>query len=244
MLTLQGVDIVDAGNGYSGTVTKSVLSEGETYKVLTKATDIIGGLYTDGVAYTQGSDINSSLIPMFVQETLAMFYATDSYANKIIQMNPNFKWAFIPSVGVDDKAKYKGYALSEGTGSYICNNGNDSRMQGAYEVIKFLAKPENQSFWSQCTGYVPYTEEASQQADYVEWMTANFPSLENVKAMLLASPADLRGPYCTVSNALLTSLNQILSSVCTEPGGDLKGYVEEAELMLNESIEIELLRNQ
>lgn len=244
MLTLQGVDMVDADNGYSGDASRCVFAEGETATALNKALDIFGGLYKDKVALTYGSDTNSESIPLFVKGELAMFYATNSYANKVVTYNPTFNYTFIPSVPVDASATYLGNAMSEGTGSYICNTGDEAEMQGAYEFIKFLAKPENQAYWATCTGYIPYTEEGYNQADYQTWMTTNFPAAANVKNILLNSAAELRGPYTIIPNALQSACTEIYYAVSLDPTGDKAAIVQEAIDVVDEAFEIQALRNK
>ncbi len=241
-LTLQGVDMVDNGNGYDGEATKTVLQDGETKKALDKVLKIFGKLYKDEVALTYGSDLNGECIPMFVKQELAMFYATNSYANKIVNYDPTFEWVFIPSVPVDANGKYIGQAMSEGTGSYICNTGREEEMQGAYEFIKFLAKPENQAYWATCTGYIPYTEEGYAQESYQTWMTENFPSAANVKTILLNSAADLRGPYTTIPNALMSACADLYFAVSLEPEGDYDSFIQDAVDMVDEAFEIQALR--
>ena len=242
MLTLQGVDMVDADNGYSGEVTSCIFDEGDTAKALNKAMDIFAKLYKNKVALTYGSDINSNSIPLFVKGDCAMFYATNSYANKVVTYNPDFEYVFIPSVPVDANAKYLGNALSEGTGSYICNTGDEAEMQGAYEFIKFLAKPENQAYWATCTGYIPYTEEAYAVETYQTWMTTNFPSATKVKEILLNSPGELRGPYVTIPNALQTACSDLYYAVSLEPTGDISEFIQEGIDVVDEAIEIQALR--
>lgn len=242
-LTLQGVDMVDAGNGYEGQASKSVFNEGETKAALDKVLSIFGGLYKNEVALTYGSDTNSESIPLFVKGNLGMFYATNSYANKVVSYSPKFEFAFIPSVPVDANGTYIGQGMSEGTGSYICNTGDEAEMQGAYEFIKFLAQPENQAYWATCTGYIPYTEDGYNQESYQTWMTTNFPSAANVKQILLNSAAELRGPYTIIPNALQSACTDLYYAVALDPEGNYDDYIQEAIDLVDEAFEIQALRN-
>lgn len=241
-LTLQGVDMVDAGNGYDGEATKSVLNEGETKKALDKVLNIFGGLFSKGAALTYGSNTNGEVIPLFVKGDLGMFYATNSYANKIVLYNPEFEFVFIPSLPVDASGTYVGQSLSEGTGNYICNTGDEAEMEGAYEFLKFLAKPENQAYWATCTGYIPYTEAGYNEESYQTWMTENFPSAANVKQMLLNSAADLRGPYTIIPNAIQTACNDLYYAIALDPSGNYEDYIQEAIDVIDEAFEIQALR--
>lgn len=242
-LTLQGVDMVDAGNGYKGQASKSVFNEGDTKKALDKVLNIFGGLYKNEVALTYGSDINSNSIPLFVKGNLGMFYATNSYANKVVGYEPDFEFTFIPSVPVDASGTYVGQAMSEGTGNYICNTGDEAEMQGAYEFIKFLGKPENQAYWATCTGYIPYTEDGYNEESYQTWMTTNFPAATTVKQILLNSAAELRGPYTIIPNALQTACTDLYMAVALEPEGNYDDFIQEAIDVVDEAFEIQALRN-
>ncbi len=242
MLTLQGVDIVDADNGYSGDAEKCVFGEGETAKALNKALEIYGNLYKNNVALTYGCDTNGEKVPQFAKGNLGFFYATNSYAQRIIERKTNLKFTFIPSVPVDANGTYIGQALSEGTGNYICNTGNEEEMQGAYELIKFLCNPENQAYYAQCTGYIPYTEEGYNQEDYLSWMRAEFPAAENVKNILLNSDAELRGPYTTIANALMSACNSLYSETAMNPSGNYSEYIQSAIETVDEALEIQALR--
>ncbi len=241
-LTLQGVDIVDADNGYAGEAEKCVLGEGETAEVLNKNMEIYGNLYKNHVALTYGSDTNGEKVPQFVNGNLGFFYATNSYAQKILLRKPSFEFTFVPSLPVDANGKYAGQALSEGTGNYICNTGDEEEMQGAYELVKFLCKPENQSYFAQSTGYVPYTEEGYNQEDYQAWMTTNFPASAKVKDMLLNSDADLRGPYTSIPNALMSACSSLYSDVALNPSGNYDEFIQSAIDSIDEALEIQALR--
>lgn len=234
MMTMQGVDIVDGGNGYTGKVTKSVLTEGESYKALSKAVGLISQMYKDGVAldYGYGSDCSS----IFKANDLLFWKCTNSSTHNVFTANSAIKWAFIPSVGVDDNAKYKGSALSEGTGIFICNTGNEKEMQGAYEFIKFLSKPENQNAFAQGIGYLPYTQEAMEQ--YLPWAKENFPSAETLLTMMANSPKDLQLPYVAVGGEINLAFADLLGSLSVSPEGNTDAYIEDAEGAINAAIKI------
>lgn len=238
MMTMQGVDIVDGGNGHSGEVTKSVLMEGQSYEALSKAVNLISQMYKDGVAldYGYGSDCSS----IFKANDLLFWKCTNSSTHNIFTANSSIQWAFIPSVGVDENAKYKGSALSEGTGIFICNTGNEKEMQGAYEFIKFLSQPENQNEFAQGIGYLPYTQEAMEQ--YLPWAEENFPSAEKVLSMMAASPEELQLPYVAVGGEINLAFADLLGSLSVNPEGDADAYIEDAESAINAALKIYEMR--
>jgi len=240
LLTMQGVDIVDGGNGYTGKVTKSVLLEGETNASIKKAVKLISEMYQDGVAldYGYGSDCAS----IFKANDLLFWKCTNSSTHNVFTANSSIDWAFIPSVGVDEDAEFKGSALSEGTGIFICNTGDDKEMQGAYEFIKFLSKPENQNYFAQGIGYLPYTQEASEQ--YMEWAKENFPSADKLLNMLSNSPKELQLPYVAVGGEINLAFADLLGALSVNPDGDLDSYITDASDAIDAAIKIYEMRQE
>lgn len=244
MLTIQGVDFTDADNGYSGEPTKSLLLEGETNAAIKKAMTLFASLYKADAAYSFGSGGAGMGQSSFLAGDLLFWTCTNSYAHNVIDANPEFEWAFVPSVGVDANAEYMGSALCEGTGLFICDTGDDVEMQGAYAFIKFLVSPKNQIHWVTNLGYVPYTEDATNDPEYVAWMEENFPSAKTVTQMLLKSPEGFGLPYVGIGNELLTANYNLFSSVAADPSGDIDGYIKEAATRIDEALQILALRNK
>ncbi|MBQ8804318.1 MAG: extracellular solute-binding protein [Tyzzerella sp.] len=240
MLTMQGVDIVDGGNGYTGEVTKSLLLEGESNAALTKAVNLIAKMYQDGVAldYGYGSDCSS----IFKANDLLFWKCTNSSTHNVFTANSGIDWAFIPSVGVDENAEFKGSALSEGTGIFICNTGDEKEMQGAYEFIKFLSQPENQNYFEQGIGYLPYTKEAAEQ--YMEWAKENFPSAEKLLNMLSNSPKELQLPYVAVGGEINLAFADLLGTISVSPKGDVNTYIEDASSAIDAALKIYEMRKE
>lgn len=238
MMTMQGADIVDGGNGHEGKVTKAILTEGESNAALKKAVTLISQMYKDGVAldYGYGSDCSS----IFKANDLLFWKCTNSSTHNVFTSNSAIKWAFIPSVGIDDNAKFKGNALSEGTGIFICNTGNEKEMQGAYEFIKFLSLPENQNEFAQGIGYLPYTQEAMEQ--YLPWAETNFPSAENLLSKLSSSPKELQLPYVAVGGEINLAFDNLLGSLSVSPDGDTDSYIADAENAINAALKIYEMR--
>lgn len=240
LLTMQGIDIVDGGNGYSGEVTKSLLTEGENNAALKKIVNLVSKMYQDGVAldYGYGSDCTS----IFKANDLLFWKCTNSSTHNVFTANSGIDWTFIPSVGIDENAKFKGSALSEGTGIFICNTGNEKEMQGAYEFIKFLSRPENQNYFAEGIGYLPYTEEASK--DYMEWAKDNFPSAERLLSMLSNSPKELQLPYTAVGGEVALAFAELLGNISVNPKGDSDSYIEDASETIDAALKIYKMRKE
>jgi len=244
MLAIQGVDVIDADNGYSGDPTKSLLLEGETNSAIKKAMTLFASLYKAKAAYPFGSGGSGMGRSSFMAEELIFWRATNSAVAEVNDANPSFEWSFIPSVGVDANAKYMGSALCGGTGLFICDTGDEVEMKGAYEFIKFLAEPQRQVQWAVDCGYLPYTEDAANSPEYVAWMEENFPAAKKVTQMLLNNPEGLGAPYVGIGNELLTAYYNLFSAVGADPDGDMDTYIKEASTRIDEALQILALRNK
>ena len=240
MLTMQGVDIVDGGNGYAGEVTKSLLLEGESNAAIAKGVQLISKMYKDGVAldYGYGSDCSS----IFKSNDLLFWKCTNSSTHNVFSANSGIDWAFIPSLGVDENAEFKGNALSEGTGIFICNTGDEKEMQGAYEFIKFLSQPENQNYFAQGIGYLPYTEEA--KVEYLEWAKENFPSADDLLNKLSNTPKELQLPYTAVGGEINLAFADLLGAISVNPEGDMNSYIEDASSAIDAALKIYEMRKE
>lgn len=237
MMTLEGVDAVDNDNGYTDFATRSLYTEGATNAALTEAMTAYAELYANGAAMPFGNDVNGEIIPSFVSGDVAMFFATNSYAAKLLSYESNINFTFIPMVGLTENAAHEG-VISSGTGNYICASASDAEKQGAYEFIKFLAQAENQSFWCEQTGYIPYTQACSDYESYKTWMTENFPAAEQLLADLLATDGSLKLPYISVATDQLNANILMMEQLYIDPAGDVQAYLEEAAATIDEALEI------
>lgn len=243
MLLYQGVDIYDNDNGHSGDITKCLYAEGETYDALKKMTAIYADLFKSGVA-VENSSGPDSYASVFTSGKTLFWSCTSSYVYEFENVNVNFEWAFIPFKGVDDNAKHQNTVMPEGTGIFIADNGDEKKMQGAYEFIKFLARPENQLFWSTFRGYTPYTEEALASEEWITWRDENYPSEAKLEEMLKAGNKDLKFPNSKLIGKLGNTNTQIISSIIENPDSNMEEIIKNAAEDINQSIEILNLRGK
>lgn len=238
MMTYQGVDIFDADNGYSGDITKCLYDvKGETKDALTKITKILADMHDKGVAYPNADGAGGGS-KVFINEQVVFWSCTNSDIDQLFDVDLGFEWSFIPLTGIDENAKFKGEVLSEGTGMFIANTGNEREMQGAYEFIKFVAEAENQIYFCESTGYVPYTSEASNNEEWITWSAEEFPGADALAKRMQSAPKDLKFPYSKLTNQLLTANSELISNIMNDPKGDVNGYVTEAANSLNKSIKM------
>ncbi len=242
MMTIEGAYYVDAENGYEGKPTKSVLLEGKNKKAMKKASEIYAELYASDSAVEYGSAPGTVSFPLFNDEKCAMVYATHSYGVYVFPSNPDFEYVFLPSVGITEQAKHKGSIIPEGTGFYVVDTGNEKEMQGAYEFVKFFSQVENQSYWCQGEGYVPFTTEAAEYEEYKTWMQEYMACNQSVIDTLKESKAIIRAPYVECFTEVLGVSRSLFENVAYDPKGDLNKYMKEAAYVLEEGMEIWLER--
>lgn len=243
MLIYQGVDIFDGGNGYTGEITKCLYTEGETNAALKKLLKLQAGLFKSGAAY-KNTGGTSGCMSMFVNEQTLFWTCTNSFVYEFSDLDINFEWAFVPFTGVDENAKYKNCALTEGTGIFIANSGDEAQHQGAYEFIKFMSRTENQVAWCTYRGYVPYTKEAAADQEWLAYQNDFYPSAGLLMQMMQQTPKELRFPNTQLMAQVLSSNANMKSIIMTEPDTNLDELIQNATDNINESIEIQALRGK
>ncbi len=241
-LEIEGVDLADNNDGYSGKPTKSLINSGETKKAIQKFLDLNARLYkTTGPngakgAFSIGNGLGYAVVGDFKAGNLLFWNNTNSYFDKGLKVS--FDWAFLPLTGITDGAKYRNQCISEGTGLFIGNTGKKSEMQGAYEFLKFCAKAENQEIWCTNTSYVPYTNAAAKSAKIAAWQKENFPTASVVTDTLARSSKNLNACYAPTGSELIMSLFQIMSNVCENPNGNFDSYIKEADQRFQQAITV------
>lgn len=243
MLIYQGVDVFDGGNGYTGDITKCLYTEGETNAALKKLLTLQAGLFKGGAAYKNVGGTSGGM-SLFVNNQVGFWVCTNSFVYEFSGLDIDFEWAFVPFTGIDENAKYKNCALTEGTGIFIANSEDEAQMQGAYEFIKFLARTDNQVEWCTFRGYVPYTKEAAADEKWLSYQNEYYPSAGLVMQMMANTPKELRFPNTQLVAHILSANANIKSIIMTEPDSDMDELIQNAAASINESIEIHNLRNQ
>lgn len=242
MLCYQGVDILDNDNGFAGTPTKCLLGEGDTFTYMQKLADIYAEMVESKCLYYGGGGVSGA--SMFINEQLLFWGGTNSYAYNIKDVNLSFDWAFLPLMGIDDNAQYKDCAMAEGTGLFITNTGDETEMQGAYELIKFLAETENQLEWCTYRGYVPYTNEAVNHETWTNFSAEKFPSAASILEKIQNTPAELRLPYSPVASSMNSACSRLSSMINSDSKGDLDSYIKEVTENVNKSLKLLEMRQE
>ena len=242
ILTYQGVDIIDGGNGHDGDVTKCLYKTGETYESLSKLTGLMANMIDAGVAKENMDEYRGGQAPFVNGEVL--FWTTTNSVVYTMEDATDFEWAFVPLMGVDDDATYKDGVLASGGGLFIANTGNEKEMQGAYEFIKFMSEKDNMIEWSTYGGYIPFTNEALGDSAWTTWRDEHFPSAAALVERMKNTPKELRYPNNPVSEQLKTANKNIFSAIILDPKADVDTYIDEAESSVTGSIQMLNLRKK
>lgn len=242
-LVYQGVDIFDGNNGYDGEITKTLLGEGNTKSALDKLVKLYADMYADGTALSNASG-SEKYMSEFTSGNALFWYVTSSYVYEYSNVNVKFKWAFIPLGGVDSSAKYQNTVIPEGTGMFLANSGDEDKMQGAYEFMKFMSRPENQNFWCTYRGYTPYTEEALATDEWINWRDANFPSEVRIETILKAGDNKVTFPHSELNTEAVNELGTLLAGLVQNPKADTGALIDKAADTINQDIELLQLRGQ
>lgn len=238
MLLLQGMDLVDAGNGYDGKPTNCLYDEGETYKALYKYCEILAGLVSSGAAMKNNSGADGGT-STFVNGQALFWATTSSFVYEFADIEMTFEWGFVPFRGVDDNAKYSNEVLAEGTGIFIGNTGNEKKMQGAYEFIKFLGQPENQIYWCTFRGYTPYLQSVLESTEWTEWRDANHPTEKLLEGPLMSDNMELRYPNLNVMSRVQNADSEIQSYIYADPDpSKIDSYIQKAAKAIQDAIDM------
>lgn len=241
MLLYQGVNLFDNKDGYAGDATNCLYDEGDTYKVLYKYCEILSELYKTEAAMKNSNGADGGTTA-FINGKAMFWSTTSSFVYEFADVDMDFEWAFIPFKGVDDNAANTDVVFAEGTGIFIGNTGDEEEMQGAYEVIKFFAKPENQIFWCTFRGYTPYTKETLSSEAWITWRDKNHPYEAALEPLLDNTNMTLRFPNVAIITQVLAVDKELTSYIATDPNGDLDSYIKTAKESIQRSLDMANVR--
>lgn len=241
MLLYSGVDLVNNDNGKSGYPTAMMYQEGKTNEALRQLLNLHADLYKSGAGYENTAGAAGGL-KLFASGKVLFNASTSSNYIEIVNIGTDFEWAFIPFQGLENGNSYKGQALVEGTGLFICDKKNDKETQGAYELVKFLLSEEQQSEWCTYRGYISPMKNVLENEEYVNWMNEKYPSLANIDKQLSNKDVALDFPVIDFYNYMIQENKAMLTSIMSEPGTDVDALIQKATDTLNKAIKVMNMR--
>lgn len=236
-LSTQGVPAFDNNDGWSGIVTKCVYNEEPTKSALRSLLSTLQRLYKGGYGIPYGTDINVELIPRFAVGEFPILQSTTGFYNKIILAGAKFNIDLLPLFGCNDDRAYQGVPAG-GCGSFIVDNGNTEAQQGAYEFIKYMARPENNARFAMATGYLPQTQVAVDTPVYQEYLTNVFPAARNALKTQSEGDGSIRNPLAPIANEHKEANAIMITTITNNPSYDVDKAILEASERLTEAVRL------
>lgn len=226
-MSKQGLDIFDKGNGRKANPTKTVFDENAGVTNVLKEWKELKDL---GIAPNVGKQGGS---PEFKAGTSAMTFAsTASLAQILSEVGDRFEvgTAYFPGVMASDS---NGVSLG-GASLYALDSGDEDKMQGTWDFIKFLVSVDSQTYWYANTGYFPVNKGVLDTEEFKELIEKS-PQFETAINQLHDSSPEDQGALATV----FQESRQIIEKYIEEMLND-KLSPEEASKKMAEEIDAAL----
>lgn len=213
IMAKQGYNYVNNGNGRKDKATAVTWSAGdENVGALTLIKEW-KKLVDSGNAGNFGRKTDDTKNAFTAGRTAMILESTAALSGLLTGAGNRFEigTAFLPNLTDNDK----GGVIIGGGSLWMINNGDDPRAKAAWEFVKYLVAPEQQSFWAQKSGYFPVTKKAYDLQDMKDHL-AKFPQFQ-------------------------TAIDQLHSTPVTEAtSGGLVGVFAEARQTVEQQIELTL----
>lgn len=231
LMSKQGLDLVDNGNGRTAAATSVVFdSNGGGLNIL----NAWQSLYDAGYAPNVGRSGSDTATTDFTSGKAAMMFASTASLKQVLQdAGDSFEvgTAYFPKVNDSDEG-----GVSIGGGSlWALNNNDEVRAAATWRFIEFLISPESQAYWNAQTGYFPITTAAANETVYQENM-AQYPQFQTAVDQLHDSAPEYAGALLSVfpeSRAIVeTEIEEMLNGSQTP-----EETVESIAEQMNDTIE-------
>ena len=189
-MSKQGLDIFDNENGRKANPTKTVFDENGGVTNVLKEWKELKDL---GIAPNVGKKGGG---PEFKAGTSAMTFAsTASLAQILSEVGDRFEvgTAYFPGVMASDK---NGVSIG-GASLYALDSGDEEKMQGTWDFIKFLVSVDSQTYWNANTGYFPVNKGVLDTEEFKELIEKS-PQFETAINQLHDSTPEDQGALATV----------------------------------------------
>nr|WP_072536675.1 ABC transporter substrate-binding protein [Anaerococcus mediterraneensis] len=189
-MSKQGLDIFDNENGRKSNPTKTVFDENGGVTNVLKAWKDLKDMGIAPNVGKQGGD------PEFKAGTSAMTFAsTASLAQILSEVGDRFEvgTAYFPGVKASDK---NGVSIG-GASLYALDSGDEEKMKGTWDFIKFLVSVDSQTYWNANTGYFPVNKGVV-DTDAFKELIKKSPQFETAIDQLHDSTPEDQGALATV----------------------------------------------
>lgn len=186
----EGLDIFDNENGRKANPSKTVFEDNKGILNVLKQWK---ALEDEGIAPNVGKQGG---IPEFNSGTSAMTFASTASLTQILsEVGDRFEvgTAYFPAVKDSDK---NGVSIG-GASLYALNSGDEEKMKGAWDFIKFLVSVDSQIYWNANTGYFPVNKGVLDTDEFKELIKKS-PQFETAIDQLHDSKPEDQGALATV----------------------------------------------
>ena len=244
-ITREGLKAYNNDNGWSG--------EAITECLYTKDQNVYDSLYTmlevyqkmgaESLMVPYGSNWQTEVIPMMADGDCAMLMVTISAYTRVRDAAAgNFEIGIMPMFSCTSDGKLTSEPAG-GTGIFVANTGNEEKMQGAYEFIKFMSEADQAADFAIKTGYLAPNEQAYNSAAYQEFLTNELPAAEGVYDSLENANESGYYPYIPICNEMVLNNYAMVEAVASNPNASIDEAIKTAEASIQEAIEMYNLSN-
>ncbi len=238
MLAREGVLAYDNDNGYSGKITKNLYTEDAAVNAAVKGMlEYFQKSHAEDLVIAYGSNHQKEVMPEFNAGNCAMYMTVVSMTTKILNgVNGTFEVGMIPLPSITAEGKREALTAG-GNGLFVCNNGDEARMQGAYEFIKFMSKGEWAAHFATKTGYLAPSQAAFDSDVYQDYVKNVWPNVTTIYDDLAAAEPD-PNPYVPISAAMKSANKLMVETVTADTSADIDAAIQVAYETIQEAIEL------
>ena len=236
----EGVQAYNNENGLNGQPVTECLYDSDTtvHDSIYNMLSIYQKMGAEKLCVPYGADYQSEIIPQMASGDCAMMMGVISMTTKVLDAAAgNFEVGVIPMPSASESGKRTGEPAA-GTGTYVCDNGNEKAMQGAYEFIKFASTGEQAGYFASATGYIAPNQEAYDSAAYKTYREETFPGISVVYDSLAKSDSSATNPYVAISNEMRDANKVAMETAATDPTADINTVITTAKDSIQEALDI------
>ncbi|MDR2160336.1 MAG: extracellular solute-binding protein, partial [Treponema sp.] len=230
LVSVQGRDLLDNGNGRKGRATK-ITGGDALLNIFTK----LRAIYNEPSNILFGKGTTESKIQFANGSTMG--YIVDScsvYSDATAAAGGKFSVGFapLPKVNPNDNG-----GVSVGGGSlWLMDNGDSKRADAAWEFVKFVTGAEKQAQWSMDTGYLPIRRSAVDLPVYQNYLKNVNPELiVAIEALRNSKPAYAGSVMGVFTKARVIIENEV-ETMANDPSVTPQQVVDRIVSQINEEI--------
>ena len=242
-ITREGLKAYNNDNGWSGErITECLYTSDATVNAaLTNMLTVYQKMSAENLMVPYGTNWQTEILPMMGNGDCAMLMVTISaYTRVKAAADGNWEIGIMPMLSCTEDGKLTSEPAG-GTGIFAANTGNEEKMWGAYEFIKFMSEAEQSADFAIKTGYLAPNEQSYNDPSYQEFLKNDLPAAEAVYDSLENCNESGYYPYIPICNEMVVTNKTLVETACA--GGNIADAIAAAEETIQEAIEMYNLSN-